>query len=145
MGVAAAVVAVVAAAGSAQQQRQAAKKQEKARKGQQRQAEFRAARAKRKEVRQARVLRADILNQAVQTGTGTTSSVAGGVAGVQTRAASNIANVGFETSLSGNISSNLQKAADFRGNAAALQTVSSTATVFAGSKGFEDLGSSIFD
>lgn len=141
---AAAIVSVVAAGAGVQQQRQATKQQEKASKQQRRLEEFKAARAKRKEVRQQRVLQAQLEQQAVTTGTTGSSGVAGGIAGVQQQTASNIANIGVQQSFGRSISGRLQKAADFRSNAATFQAVSGVASSFAGSKGFEDLGSEIF-
>jgi len=143
-GITAAIIAGVGAATSVQQQRQASKQQEKASRSQKRLEEFKAARAKRKQVRQQRVLQAQLEQQAVATGTTGSSGVAGGIAGVQQQTASNIANIGVQQSFGRSISGRLQKAADFRSNAATAQAIGSVATTFAGSKGFEDLGSKIF-
>jgi len=140
----AAVIAAVGVGTSVQQQRQATKQQEKASKQQRRLEELQAARAKRKQVRQQRVLQAQLEQQAVATGTTGSSGVAGGIAGVQQQTASNIANIGVQQSFGRSISGRLQKAADFRSNAATAQAISSVATTFAGPEGFEDLGSTIF-
>lgn len=128
-----ATAAVAGTAASIQQGRQAAKQQERASRAQQRLEEFRSTREKRKQVRQAAVLRAQIANQAVATGTAGSSGAIGGMAGIQGRAASNIFSMNMQEGFGRTISGSLEKAASAKSNAATASAIGNVGmTIFQG-------------
>lgn len=111
---------------AASQQKKAYRAEQKARKTQQRLEEFRAAREKRKGVREAMVLRSQLANQAAVTGTAGSSGIAGGMAGVQNRAASNIFAMNVQEGFGRSISGYLEDAASARSRAGGYQSRAAT-------------------
>ena len=97
---------------------------------QQRQADSRSAAERRQIVRQDRIRRAQVLNQASQTGTQGSSSEAGAISGITNQTAQNLGQSKQFQAVSRQISSNNQTSSNIGSAGALFGAVGSTASLF---------------
>lgn len=114
-------------------QRKAMKEQKEARRKQQRLSEFQANQERRKQIRNAMRARAQVVNQAAQTGTSESSGVAGGTSAISSQAYGNIFSINTQRAYGRGISDAMQRSADYMSTANTIKQVKNTAmTIFGG-------------
>ncbi len=140
-----AVAAVAGTGYSIYQGQKAAGAQKKAAQTAAKQEALQNQRQRRQAIREARIKQAAAVNQAVQTGAGTTSGIAGGIGGLQSQLGSNLGYSSQQGGLSNLISKYNQQVIDAQGQAAlgqGIATLGGTAfKFFAGGGGFGSGGS----
>lgn len=121
------VISAVSTVAGLEQSRQARKRQDRASRAAQRVAERRSTRERLEQIRAAQISSAQVEAQAGTQGTLESSAVQGGIAGIQTGAAQNIAFINQIGSLQQEQQRNLERARAFAGNAAAFGSFASLA------------------